>query len=222
MILGAIFLSTQNGSAQDRLTSSVAKEYANSNSARLSRMIASKMGCELEMLYAPFARRLVLMEEGKVDFVAGLYKLPEREVYIHFIDPPYKQGVIRHFFLLKTSPVRIHTYEDLYGLKIGTKIGSKYFKRFDQDPKLHKVQVSTLEQNFEMLLLGRIDAVIYSHGGGTAQVRKMGIEDKVRVSRYYNSEYNPVYVGISRKSPLMNRKDEMEIILRAIIESGKI
>ncbi|MCG8565285.1 MAG: transporter substrate-binding domain-containing protein [Desulfobacterales bacterium] len=222
LIAAVVMATVSSALAGPVLLSSVAAEYADSGTARLSKKLATRLGYDLEMIYAPFARRLVLMEEGRIDFAVGLYRLPERETYIHYVEPPYKKVAQRHFFLLKNSLHNIRSYEDLRHLKIGTKTGSKYFKRFDQDPRIKKFQVTTLEQNFEMLMLGRVDAVICSYKGGFDQARQMGMEDRVRCAPYFSREINPVYVGISKKSPLMSRKELMQQILQSLIDAGQL
>lgn len=221
-LAAALLLPASPLHAGGRLSASVAKEYANSKTARLTRIIAAELGCELHMVYAPLGRRLALMEEGELDFAVGLYKLAEREAYIEFVEPAYKKDYHLHFFQLKNSPVKIETYEDLHGLKIGTKIGSAYFDRFDHDPDIIKIPVATLEQNFEMLLLERVDAVILSYALGLHHIHKMDIDRQIRSSGYCYQEHIPLYVGISKKSQLMNRRKDMEAVLIKLMKNGQM
>ncbi len=77
-----------------------------------------------------------MMKDGTIDPMAGLLKRPEREEYIRFVQPPCKERSDTIFFVPKGKPSLIQTYEDLYALKIGTTLGSKYFHQFDEDKKL--------------------------------------------------------------------------------------
>lgn len=126
------------------------------------------------------------------------------------------------FFVRKGEADRIQSYEDLYGLEIGTKIRSRYFPRFDTDQKIKKQPVSSIEQNFKKLLLHRVDAVIYSYRSGYTKLMEMGITDQVEPAMYFFKGNNPVYIGISKNSPLMAEKDRLERVVRAMVESGEM
>nr|WP_161626869.1 transporter substrate-binding domain-containing protein [Desulfospira joergensenii] len=184
--------------------------------------VAEKLDIHLEMQYAPFARRLLLMKSGEIDIMGGLLKRRSRQSYIYFVSPPYVKSSRKIFFVRKGEAKRIQSYGDLYGLEIGTKINSKYFPRFDQDEKLKKQPVSSVEQNFRKLLLKRIDAVIYSYRSGYTTMMKMGITDQVEPAIYYFAGKNSVYIGISKKSPLMAEKDRVEAVVKEMVDSGEM
>ena len=209
-------------STNSELFSSVAEEYKNGPDAEILKAIAEKMDAKLEIRHAPFKRRLQLMKDGKIDFMSGLLKSPERENYIHFISPPYKERSDTVFFLSKGKPSFLKKYEDLYALKIGTNLGSNYFPRFDNDAKLRKEAVSSGIPNFRKLLLGRIDTVIYPESGGIDLVHKIGIADRIEIAEFRFSQKKPVYIGISRKSRLMDNISKTESVIVPMIESGEI
>lgn len=202
--------------------SAVSREHANGIVACIIRRVADKLDLSVEIRLAPFARRLRWMQTGKIDFMGGLLKRPERDAYIYFVSPPYVEKNRKVFYVRKGDEDRIKCYRDLYGLAIGTKIHSKYFPRFDRDRRLKKEAVSSLEQNFEKLLAGRIDAVIYSNRSGHVKLMRMGITDKVGLAPYVYTENNPVYIGISRRSPLMTQKTRIERVIRRMVENGEM
>ena len=200
----------------------LSKEHANGVVSKIMQKVAEKLDVNLEIKYAPFARRLVLMKSGEIDIMGGLLKRDNRESYIYFVLPPYVKTSRKIFFVRKGEAGRIQKYEDLYGLEIGTKINSKYFPRFDQDKRLKKQPVSSVKQNFNKLLLKRIDAVIYSYRSGYTTMMDMGITDQVEPAVYYFGGTNSVYIGISRKSPLMAEKDRIESVVKKMVDSGEM
>ncbi len=223
LLIVVLFYQTHDLSAREGiLISSVAEEYANGLHSRILQAIARNLRMELVMKYTSFARRLVFLDEGKIDICIGIYKTPEREKYIHFIQPPYRINSNKYFFVLKENKSLLQKYEDLYHLDIGTSINSLYFERFDNDRKLSKVKVKTTEQRFRMLLLNRIDVVINSYLGGQAIVNKLGIDDKVEIADYYHSETRSVHVGVSRKSPLIKKLNVIEPAIKKMINDGEI
>jgi polar amino acid transport system substrate-binding protein len=208
--------------ARETLATSVAKDNSNGIDVKILNAIAEKLKVTLIIREDPFKRRLYLIKNGTIDLMAGLLKRPEREEYIHFVQPPYKERSDTVFFVPKGRSSLIQTYKDLYSLKIGTTLGSKYFHQFDGDNRLNKEPVPGVVNNFKKLLLGRLDTVIFPEGRGIDQIHAMGIADKIEMARYRFSKRKQVYIGISKKSPLMNKIDKIESKIHEMIETGEI
>jgi polar amino acid transport system substrate-binding protein len=204
------------------LATAVAKEDRDSLDIEILTAIAQKLKAKLILQEAPFNRRLYLMRDGTINLMAGLLKHPEREEYIRFVQPPYKNRSDTVFFVPKGSASLIQTYEDLYPLKIGTILGSKYFHQFDEDKRLNKDPAPKGITNFKKLLLGRLDTVIAPEGAGIDRIQEMGIADKIEMAPYRFSKEKQVYIGISKKSSLMENIDEIESVIRQMIEAGEI
>ncbi len=186
------------------------------------RPIAKNLDLELQMRTANFARAQQLMQDGSNDIMIELVKSPEREAYLHYIEPPY----IRYWSLVFVVPKGKHSsiqhYEDLYGLRIGTNMGWKYSPRFDEDTRIQKYPVSSVKQNIRKLLLGRIDAFTGTEVDELINNVELGFNDKMEFADYRHRMEAPVYIAISKKSPLMARLDEVEPILQRMVESGEI
>lgn len=208
--------------AQDTLSTAVANENRKGLDAQILNAIANRLKAKLFILDAPFKRRLYLMKDGTIDLMAGLLKRTEREEYIYFIHPPYKKRSDTVFFVPRGKAALIQTYDDLYPLRIGTILGSKYFHQFDEDKRLTKEPVPGVIGNFEKLLLGRLDTVIYPESVGIDLIYKMGIADKIKVAPYRFSKEKHVFIGISKKSHLMDKIAEIESVIRQMIEKGEI
>ncbi len=208
--------------AKDKLVSSVSREFSDGEDARILSLIAQRLGLDIEMNYVSFARRLVLMKQGKIDICSGLHNTMGRERYIYFIEPAYKTVSKKVFIVLKGNKGIIKEYDDLYRLSIGTIIGAAYFEKFDNDRRLIKVKVSNAEQKFDMLMNNRVNTVIHSYEGALKTIHKMGIADKVETAEYYHLDNIPVYIGISKKSDIINRAKEVEHVIREIVGAGGI
>ncbi|HSO20456.1 MAG TPA: transporter substrate-binding domain-containing protein [Desulfosarcina sp.] len=209
-------------STERKLVSSVAAENNDGPDAQIIRAVARRLDTALVIRHAPFKRRLQLMKDGEIDFMPGLLKRPEREVYIHYLPVPYKERSDTIFIVHRDRASRIRTYEDLYSLRIGTILGSKYFPRFDGDPRLDKEAVATGASNIRKLLMDRIDAVVYPESAGIELIHNLGIEDRVALADFRFAGEKHVFIGVSRKSPLMDRIDAFEAVVGAMIASGEI
>lgn len=207
---------------KDTVFSGVAPSSPFGMNRKLTQWVARTIDMNLEIVNTPFKRRLLMMKTGDLDFMVGLFKRPGRETYIYYLSIPYRKKSNRIFWVLKGKKSAIKTYEDLYFLKIGTTFGAKYFDRFDRDKKIVKEPVSKMELNLQKLVLNRIDAVIASESSGIQKMIKLGIQDKVEMADYFYSQDNPVYVGISKKSPLMDKIAEIENKLVRSIQSREV
>ncbi len=209
--------------AKDTLMSSKTKGYENSFFLVVSQAIADKLGLELQQRRAIFGRTMLLLRDGDCDIHVGALKRPEREVYLHYIEPPITRYVSRVFVVPKGQHSSIQRYEDLYGLRIGTDRGFKYFPRFDEDTRLKKQLVGGYNQNIGKLLRGRIDAFIIPEFFAIEMIAAMGLSDKFEFADYHHRMEDPGYIVLSKKSPLMaTRGEEVKSVIREMIESGEI
>lgn len=203
------------------VVSAVSQEFANGLNAKIVKTVVARLGGELDMKYVSFARKLVLMEQGRIDICAGLHRNKERERYIRYVDPPYLKFSGKYFFIKKGSPVKLETYDDLHGLKVATSINSRYFDKFDSDPQIIKAPVSKVEQKFRMLAKGRVDAVVHSYSGGMDMIQRLGLQDEIVVADFRYLVSNPIYIGVSRRSRLMKRIDEIEELVSGMVKDGE-
>ena len=212
-----------SAAARDVIVSSVTGSAEEEGpNADILHAIADRLQVKLVLIQAPFKRRLLMMADGEIDFMAGLLKSPERQAYIHFVEPAYKNRSDTVFFVPKNMAGRIVRYEDLYDLTIGNTIGARYFPRFDADGKMRKDPVPKGEMNLRKLLLGRVDAVIFPEGAGIDFVYKLGISKQIEIADFRFSRRKDVYIGISKYSTMLKEIPDFEGIVRQMIASGEI
>lgn len=106
----------------------------------------------------PWKRIVLNAQRGKVDMVVGIRRTPEREKYLHFIEPaitPAAQAI----FIRKQNEFQYKQWSDLKGKVGGVTLGASFDDTFDTYAKnnLHLEQVKTVEQNFKKLANHRID-----------------------------------------------------------------
>ena len=183
---------------------------------------AAKFGAVVTGDKVPFARRLMQLKIGEIDLLAGILRNDDREEYAYFLSPPYKHKTNKIFIMRKGEGKQLQRYEDLYKLRVGVQIGSKYFPRFDEDPKIQKYESTEDESRLKMLIKNRFDALIHTEFYGTCIIYDLGLQDKVEIASYKYIKYNPVYMAISKKSELYKRKAELEKVFSQMIESGEI
>ena len=208
--------------AHDRqvILTSVAKDMAKGPDALLLQAAAQRLGFGIRFRLAPFKRRLIMIKNGDIDMTCGLLRRPERESYIYYVTPPYKTRSDTLFFVRQDRAGQIQSCQDLKGLKIGVNRGSRYFHRFDRDTTLIKEAAQPVN-NFNKLLLGRVDAVIYNEASGLFFIHTLGVADQIAISPFRFSQEKKVYFGISMKSWMIDSLDRIQPVLESFIRSGQ-
>lgn len=185
------------------------------------RELARRMNMEVEFVHVPFSRGLEYMKSGTIDLMTGVLYSDKRDDYMYFIQPPYHTHSNKAFYVRKDTGRDIRTYEDLYGLRIGTTFGSRYFPRFDADKGLHKRPVYKTTLNIKKLLDKRIDVAIISETAGDYLLESMNVDGLIKKSEYLYTDENRVFMTLSKQSPYVDRIDEFRACMKALVESGK-
>ncbi len=190
-------------------------------SKKVVEAIAREMQSTYQFNHYSFSERLELMKNGEIDIAAGLLKTDQREEYIHFLEPSYKEAADRIFIVLKGNRSLIQSYDDLQSLRIGTTHQSRYFAQFDSDNSLQKRPENSVVINFLKLIRGEIDTLIISENSQFRAVGELGIKDLVEIADYRFDNKTPVYVGISKKSHLIEQVEELEALVDAMKQRGE-
>lgn len=171
----------------------------------------------------PFKRALALLADGQADAMIGLFRTPEREKFLHFLNPPYSTSSYKAFYVAKGRGGEIKTYQDLYKLQaIGVGSGAKFFSPFDEDTKLKKDEAPNGLIGLKKLVRGRLDAVLLTEDSGDYLLANFHLQDKVEKAQFKHSEVAPAYVCLSKKSPWMAREKEFSESLALMVKNGRI
>lgn len=187
----------------------------------LAREIARRMNVEIDFIRCSWARCLLLMQSGDADMLSSVYKRPEREKYLHYFDGPYLDQLPITFYVKKGSGRVVNTYEDLYRLeRIGVLRGAGYFKRFDTDGRLKKLEVTSQDQLFPMLVGDRFEAMAGYVPTENYRLVEEGYAGKIERTRYEFAENEPVFMAISKKSTFIKRLEEFNRVNTELANEG--
>lgn len=88
----------------------------------LMRLMADKLGVELDIKDMDFTSLIPTLQSGKADVVcAAMYIKPAREEVVDFATPYMKTGMV---LVVPTANEAIKSTEDLTGLRVGAKMGA--------------------------------------------------------------------------------------------------
>ena len=184
--------------------------------------VANDLDLNLVTKGCGWKRCLKHMEIGGSDVMTGLYKTPEREKYMTFIEPAYytTQGIC--FYTLKSKALHINQYEDLKPLTIGTVKKVAYFERFDKDVSLNKFESITGNTLFRLLEGERIDTIVLNCVNGDISIKEGDRGNLITRAKYIFKAHRPVYLAISNKSLLLSRQDEFSQSLQKLLDNNEI
>ncbi|MBF0280385.1 MAG: transporter substrate-binding domain-containing protein [SAR324 cluster bacterium] len=186
------------------------------------REIARALDMDLVIRKCPLARCLIFMKEGTADIMMGLRKSKERESFMNYLTTPYREGGRTVFYISNKKSFDIEKYEDLSKLSIGVKKGAVNFSKFDKDTELNKNFVTTNEQNFKMLVLGRVDTVVASETLGDGVVYDLGYQQEVRKAKFSPNKKVFAFIPISKKSHLVSKTARLEDAMTQMIKNGTL
>jgi polar amino acid transport system substrate-binding protein len=189
----------------------------------IAKLLAKSVHLEPLFIHCPFARCLAMVKHGQADMIFGLRKLPEREIYLTFLTPPY---MIQHypirFFTLKSAKHTITKFNDLKNLTVGVLRGATYFDQFDKSMEIKKVALTTREQLIKMLFRGRIDTFLEREETIKPLVSTKGYKEKLALADYMYDRASATYIAISKHSKITSYAKQLTNNLTKFVNNGII
>jgi len=184
--------------------------------------IAKRMDLTFYFNNGTFEDCLRMMERGDADLMTSLLRRPERENYIHYVQPRYRTRANKIFYVRNDRRNLIRSYDDLTRLRIGVKGGVKYAPMFDNNKDLIKIPAPDIATNLQRLLSGEIDTFLDTSTEGDYWIKTLGFGEKVEKAIFKFTHSDSTYIGISKKSLLTNRAKELGRHLKQMVDKGLI
>ena len=187
------------------------KPYGESISAL--KTLAKLLEYKIKFVRGPnFARCLKLLELGKVDVLAGLVDNENRRKIALLI--PYKKDS-EYIFVIRTQSSDIKRYDDFKGLNVGVTKDTLYFKRFDTDKNIKKVEVKDIKIGLQLLVKSRVDVMITATEIFNSSFKELNITDKVKLTSFTQKVNRSLNFGFSKQSALQITESKLTKINQA-------
>jgi len=198
-------------------------EIKNGIDVEIAKEIASNLNVKLKIIKCPWARCLIMLENGQIDITGSTLKTSDREKYLHYINPPYILQNSWVFYLPKGQGRLIQKHEDLYKFKyVGVVRGNKYVSLFDTDSKINTYPVTQEIQLLKMLDLGRVQTFISQETMGDYLIKNEGFQGMFDKADFRYSVESPVYFVLSKKSVYANQVSEFNQIMTQMQKAHQI
>jgi len=159
----------------------------------LIELLTGAVGLKPKYDYAPWLRCLAYLKRGQTDFVSGITKRKDREIFLHYVEPPYKTKSVKTFYVKKGGGDSISQFKDLFGLTVGVLRGTKYFEKFDYSTRIIKHEVSDESSGLKMVQSDRLDAFITTEEVGDYLIQINHYENDIDKAEYKYEKEVAVY-----------------------------
>lgn len=189
---------------------------------QIMQVAASKAGCQLSFVEKPWAELLDMVENGKIDVLAGATQTAERAKYANFSEPYRKES----FSLFISAENQFDSEKIQEFLSLGNRIGvsTGYFYGEDVDALMQHPQYKSLfrsakknEQNFYNVQYGQVDGVLADPVEGNYILKRKGLTSQIKESTI-NFPAESVSFMFSKKS---QKADKLEMIKSAVSDMVK-
>lgn len=162
------------------------------------------------------------LERNHLDAFVSLLRTPQREAFLHFLEPPCLTKLAYETYVRADSARTLDRLEDLNGLKVFV-VGSS-FAELDRAAGIRKsVVLWDAAPAFDQLASGEVDAVLVTQWLAIWHFRDGGQALQFRRAAYTHCEYHPGYLVMSKRSPMLDRyKARFERTIQELIDDGTI
>jgi len=218
-MISALFLSSSILSAPLRIAVSHDPPYRmiegdskNGIYIEMAKKLAEKMGLEIQWIPVSLKRGLILMRSGEADLMLGPNLTPEREQFMIFLKKAPLPGEYKAFYA-KDPENRIERYDQLLTRKVAVVTGANYFEPFNTDPRIDKEFHSNYLQCLKKVYYRRVHVALIPERLGDYLIlqHQWSLEKSS-----YKIPGSPSYFALSKKSPLAERAEEMERVLKSM------
>lgn len=121
----------------------------------LAVLLAQETGLALTPVLVPYPRALAMMASGEGDLIFST-----QNSRLDGLARPLARAFKGEGVLIARAGVRLERLEDCHGKVVGVLRGAQYLPAFDNDKAIRKHETITYQQSVQMLLEGRLDAIV--------------------------------------------------------------
>jgi len=192
----------------------------------LSERLAQKLNCDVQYVDVPWARALLLLRSGDLDLMFNLTPTPQRREYIWFSRPHHMEKLAFATTLRQTEWLEVKRVNNLrqfpgvIALTEGAFMGSAMEKLLTEATFQRKIiAVAERRVKNELLLRGRAQGLVEDYDYLRFAIANFPAYQDVVITPLILSA-TPVYLGISRNSPIMQLENEVKKALNELDAAG--
>jgi polar amino acid transport system substrate-binding protein len=181
--------------------------------------ISKRSGIELDVVAIPWKRALLELDAGRAG-IGALYKNSDRLKKYDFSNKLFDE--VQIVYVRTGNEFKFSGVGSMKGKTVGVIRGWSYGDEFDAAVKSGDIateEVSSDEQNFKKLILGRIDAIITIRESAAATIAAGDYKDKVAALAPPLS-VSPAYIAFAKSAHKIGVIDKLNKAIKAIRDDG--
>ncbi len=191
-------------------------------SLALMQLVFERLDVNVKLHLYPMKRVLLLIQQGRIDGATVISRSASRDKFLVYSDPIFqKKGLI--YFSSPQTLTQWQNYHDLKGLSLSVVLGNNYGDEFNAAKAsipLDVIAVRTIEQSFQLLALGRVDAVLAVDWSARAVIKQQALFKVVAADKpYFAKDY---HIGIGQASPFAGRLEDINRVISEIKSDGSL
>ncbi|APJ03654.1 substrate-binding periplasmic protein [Silvanigrella aquatica] len=201
------------------------KEKAEGYNVDIINEMAKRVGCKISFSEIPWARQFVEAGSGKLDFILGGGKRPDREKILHYARPDLN---VPSVIIFKKEDKNFKSFKlnqiMTMNLKIGGLVGSQYSDEYEKLMKnkdfASKIEHSTKHENLvNKFRAKRIDGLLFGEITSAKNFLKEEFnKNSILIFPLTENDYS--YVAYSKKTFTIENVKTLDGVLKKIINDG--
>jgi len=183
---------------------------------------AKKIGHRVQWKKAMFPNSLKDLESGALDILPRTLKTKKRDLFINYLGPIGFQDKTILFLVKKGEEKLINTYEDLAKLKIGVRIKTAYFEKFNLDSTLDKIETINDSNMVRMFDRYRFDTMAVLDIDSIEFALKKNKITNYAYANYRFKQKIANFYAMSKKSKVNKLQFSLGNTLKEMANSGEI
>ncbi|MFD1626849.1 substrate-binding periplasmic protein [Azospirillum griseum] len=178
--------------------------------------LGKRVSMAVEPMLLPRVRIPPMMTEGQAD-LAGMVASPAADAIGHRLAPMQPLSTI----ILSRPGGAIGSLAGLEGKTIATLRGAAYDPRIADNPAIRKQEISSYNNGLNLLMAGRVDAVIGPEMGLYFEAAQMGLSRASFAPPLVVNSLE-VWLYLSKASPQVKLRERLEQAAQALVAEGFI
>jgi ABC-type amino acid transport substrate-binding protein len=162
----------------------------------IAREAMRRGGYQIELIYVPWKRALLMLERGEADFTTTISRSGDRNNYLAWSEG-YRVTTGYTFYARKGSGQQLKTLDDLDGHSLCITLGYFYPDVISKRPKTKYENGPTMSNTVAMLAKGRADYMVVNGIAGNWEITRLGLADQLELQPLSYTSNSPTYMAFS-------------------------
>lgn len=177
-----------------------------------------------DMLIVRFPGKRSLVEANKGTTEGELIRIAAiQEVYPNLIRIPYAISSVKVMSVTLSDQSVINNRSDMFGRRVGVLRGVEVFETLTQ--YVQREIVNSIDSLFELLLSGRVDAILFTESDVKKYIKNNGLSERVKIGNkpilelplyhFVNKNHQEIIEKLNREMQMLEESGELQALIKS-------